>query len=335
VAVGQHRTVGRVRMGATLGRDTFGHGRGCREVRLYGPHDRQPRTDHRERRGPIDRRPPPWFSRRHDDVPHDNDGEARVAVPGKTDLDPQYADAWMRRWDAQQEGYIADREERFTVVADVVEHATRDNSAPVIVDLGAGPGSLAGRLAHRIPAAQLIAVDADPVLLALGHAHYGSSVRFVDADLSDPSWPESAELPQQVDAAVSSTALHWLDPKRLADLYARLATHIRPGGVFVNADHLRLGGGMVEEFAERARETRAERVGDAGNEGWRDWWDAVLADNLLAPLVQERSQRAIQHGGSENEFSVQDHTELLRKVGFSEVGAVWQSGDDHVLVAVR
>src|SRR5699024_9419253 len=215
---------------------------------------------------------------------------------GKTDLDPRHAAAWMRRWDAQQEGYIADREERFTVVVDVVEHATRDNSAPVIVDLGAGPGSLSGRLAHRIPTAQLIAVDADPVLLVLGHAHYGGSVRFVDVDLSDPSWPESAELPPQLDAAVSSTALHWLDPKWLADLYAHLATHIRPGGVFVNADHLRLGGGMVEELAERTREARAERVGITGREGWRDWWDAVLADEELAPLVQQRSQRAIQHG---------------------------------------
>src|SRR5699024_2877931 len=119
------------------------------------------------------------------------------------------------------------------------------------------------------------------------------------------------------------------------DLYAHLATHIRPGGVFVNADHLRLGGGMVEELAERTREARAERVGITGREGWRDWWDAVLADEELAPLVQQRSQRAIQHGGSENEFSVQGHEELLHKVGFSEVGTVWQSGDDHVLVAVR
>lgn len=194
---------------------------------------------------------------------------------------------------------------------------------------------MSGRLVRRLPGARLIGVDADPLLLALGRAHYTERVRFVDADLADPTWPERAELPEQVDAAVSSTALHWLEPEQLAGLYTQLATHLRPGGVFVNADHLSLGGGAVADLALRVRDGRAERVGVTGNEEWREWWDAVLADDELAPLVQQRSQRAIQHGGSENEFSAQGHAELLRKAGFSEVGTVWQSGDDHVLVAVR
>lgn len=252
-----------------------------------------------------------------------------------TTIDSQHASQWMRRWDTQQERYIADREERFTVVGDVVAQVTHGQDAPVIVDLGCGPGSMSGRLARRIPGSRLIGVDADPLLLALGKAHYTDHVRFVDTDLADPAWPELAGLPERVDAAVSSTALHWLEPDALAELYSQLAARVRPGGVFVNADHLRLGGGAVEELALRVRGERAERAGVTGNEEWREWWDAVLADDELAPLVQQRSQRAIQHGGSENEFSVQDHAELLRKAGFSEVGTVWQSGDDHVLVAVR
>lgn len=250
-------------------------------------------------------------------------------------VDSKHADYWMRRWDAQQERYIADREERFTVVGDVLEHAIRDRSAPVIVDLGCGPGSMSARLAHRLPSAELIGVDADPLLLALGQSHYPDLVRFVDADLADPSWPELAGLPGQVDAAVSSTALHWLESARLAELYEQLARYVRPGGVFVNADHLRLGGEAIDDFAQRVRTARAERVGVTANEEWHDWWDGVLADDELAPMVQQRSQRAIQHGGSENEFTVEDHAELLRTAGFTEVGTVWQSGDDHVLVAVR
>ncbi len=39
-----------------------------------------------------------------------------------------------------------------------------------MLDLGCGPGSLATRLLDRIPAATVIALDADPVLLAIGQA---------------------------------------------------------------------------------------------------------------------------------------------------------------------
>ncbi|RCW40138.1 hypothetical protein DFQ14_11217 [Halopolyspora algeriensis] len=63
-------------------------------------------------------------------------------------------------------------------------------------------------------------------------------------------------------------------------------------------------------------------------------WKAVSADRVLAPLVDERSQRAIRHS-DENGFSADDHGALLRKAGFAEVGIVWQSGNDHVLVGVR
>jgi trans-aconitate methyltransferase len=35
-----------------------------------------------------------------------------------------------------------------------------------VLDLGCGPGSLAGRLAARLPTAEIIGLDQDPVLLA-------------------------------------------------------------------------------------------------------------------------------------------------------------------------
>lgn len=177
-------------------------------------------------------------------------------------------------------------------------------------------------------------MDADPLLVGLGRARCGDRIRFVEADLADSTWPRRAGLPEQVDAAVSTTALHWLEPAQLEELYARLAERIRPGGVFVNADHLHIATPAVGELARRVSASRAARVGVTENEGWREWWEGVLADRVLAPLVDERSRRTIDHGGA-NGLSADDHGALLRKAGFSEVGTVWQSGDDHVLVGVR
>jgi SAM-dependent methyltransferase len=242
----------------------------------------------------------------------------------------ELATSWVRRWDAQQEFYIADREERFAVIGDVVSHVVR--AAGVVLDLGCGPGSLAGRLAERLPSATIVGVDTDPVLLALGRGRYGGSVEFVDADLTDPAWP--SQVPAVLEAAVSTTALHWLEPADLARVYRVLAARVRPGGVFVNGDQLPLGDTGLDELADVVRERRSARAGVTENEDWNGWWAAARAEPALAGLVDERSQRAVAHHGG-NQLTVREHAELLREAGFRTAGPVWQSGDDHVLVAIR
>jgi len=243
----------------------------------------------------------------------------------------ELATSWVRRWDAQQEFYIADREERFAVIGDVVAHVVGGTGGTVL-DLGCGPGSLAGRLAARLPRARIVGIDADPLLLALGRGRYGEVVEFVDADLTGGHWP--GLVPPVLDAAVSTTALHWLDPDDLARVYRTLADRLRPGGVFVNGDHVMTGDPVLDELAVLVREGRAARAGVTENEDWGAWWAAVAADPELAGLFGERSQRAVAHHGS-NELTALEHADLLRAVGFRAAGPVWQTGNDHVLVAVR
>ncbi|HEX3779946.1 MAG TPA: methyltransferase domain-containing protein [Pseudonocardiaceae bacterium] len=250
-------------------------------------------------------------------------------------LDTQFARSWISRWDAQQERYIADREDRFAVIGDVVGkalHREAPTAGATVLDLGCGPGSLAARLADRMPGLRLIGIDSDPLLLALGRARYGYRVEFVDADLTAPELP--VEVPDVVDAVVSTTALHWLDPQPLAELYRKLARRIRPGGVFVDGDHMPPGDPVVAELAGTVREGRVARVGVGNNEDWAQWWAAAQSEPELAEVLGERSARAIQHHGS-NSLSPAQHTELLLAAGFSSVGTVWQYGDDTVLVAVR
>lgn len=254
-------------------------------------------------------------------------------------LSPDLAREWVRRWDAQQELYVADREERFAVIGDVVADALdrvgSPGDPPVVADLGCGPGSLSARLAARLPAARIVGVDADPVLLALGRARYGDRVEFLDGDLGDPGWVGRAGIgPGGLSAAVSTTALHWLEPERLRALYRTLARLIRPGGVFVDGDNLRLDDPDLDALARLVRGARAERARVTDNEEWHQWWEAVAAEPALAALVTERSGRAIAHHGG-NRLSTTEHAAALREAGFSAAGTVWQSGDDQVLVAIR
>jgi hypothetical protein len=58
-----------------------------------------------------------------------------VAAP----VSPRTVGAWRRHRAARQERYVADREERFAILCDVVDHVLAEVLAPVIVDPGCGP----------------------------------------------------------------------------------------------------------------------------------------------------------------------------------------------------
>jgi len=241
---------------------------------------------------------------------------------------------WVDRWDRQQETYMADREERFAVIADVVQEVA-GRPDPLIIDLGCGPGSLSARLLQRLPAATVIGVDADPLLLGLAGAVHGPALRLVDRDLRVPGWRDALPLDRPADAIVSTTALHWLTKPELAATYADAAELLRPGGVLVNGDHLFDGPSRptIKRLAHAVRDRRAERVG-AGGEDWDAWWNAIADEPELADLVAERKARDYEHT-ADPEVTVDDHFRLLQEAGFSETGTVWQSGDDRVLVAIR
>ncbi|MFJ9413585.1 class I SAM-dependent methyltransferase [Streptomyces sp. NPDC101227] len=241
---------------------------------------------------------------------------------------------WVERWECQQQRYAVDREERFTVIADVVEHVTAGHRDPLVVDLGCGPGSLAARLAGRLPDAEIVAVDADPLLLELGRTHYSHAARYVDAVIGAPGWLDALGLDRPLDAAVSTTALHYLDEPTLRRVYGQLAAALRPGGVVINGDHLRPDGVQVREIAADVGRRRAERQRAFAHEDWADWWTAAGTDPELADLLAERGERPPVHA-QDNDVTSSAHIALLHEAGFEHAGSVWQFGNSHVLVAVR
>src|SRR5271166_1970786 len=117
-------------------------------------------------------------------------------------ISQEQAQAWIRRWDGQQQAFLPDREDRFTALIDAVEEAT-GRPDPLVLDLGCGPGSLAARLLDRMPQAAVVAIDADPLLLALGRAAFAElpGLRFADADLRAPGWSARLGLAREPDAA--------------------------------------------------------------------------------------------------------------------------------------
>lgn len=255
-------------------------------------------------------------------------------------LSTEAARAWIERWDEQQQDFLPDREERFTALIDAVEEGA-GRPDPLVLDLGCGPGSLAVRLLARLPEATVVAIDADPVLLALGRAASAElpGLRFAEADLRVPGWSQSLRLDREPDAAVSTTALHWLTEQALAALYAEVAGVLRPGGLLLDGDHMREDETVVPTLVRlgRALIEREERRRAPGGrtESWTGWWAAVAADPVLAPLVAARQRLGLDsehHGSAAGRLSVQ--VGALRAAGFAEVGTLWQRGENRLLCGV-
>ncbi|MER6527339.1 class I SAM-dependent methyltransferase [Streptomyces sp. NPDC001508] len=248
------------------------------------------------------------------------------------------AKLWVERWELQQEHYATDREERFTVIVDAVEHMTADRTHPLILDLGCGPGSLAARLAARLPQAEIVAVDMDPLLLELGRTHHASAARYVDTVIGAHGWTDTLGLDRPLDAAVSSTALHYLPEPALLRTYEQLAALLRPGGALINGDHFTQADPCCAALTAHVGRRRAERSHTCRHEDWKSWWNAASHDPELADLFTQREQRQSElrtTGGNDNGLTLTRHTELLRQAGFHRITPVWQFGDSHVLAALK
>jgi SAM-dependent methyltransferase len=257
------------------------------------------------------------------------------------ELDQVSAQRWIDRWERQQEVSLPDREERFTALIDAVADGT-GQADPLVIDLGCGPGSLSVRLLGRLPQATVVAVDADPVTLTLGRTAYARrpGLRFAELDLRTPGWAAALGLDAPADAAVSTTALHWLSEPQLRAVYAELATVLRPGGLLLDGDHLGADAAATPALAalERALLDRQEsrRFPDGDDESWLGWWQAVSADPALARLAAERDRRSVDsgHHSSSPSSLLATHVDALRAAGFTEIGTLWQRGADRLLCGV-
>jgi SAM-dependent methyltransferase len=250
-------------------------------------------------------------------------------------LTPGAARDWRRRWDAQQSGGVSDREERFEAMLELLGAHLGNRFR--FLDLGAGTGSLSERILRRYPRSRGVALDFDPLLLRIarvGLRGFSPRLGWVEADLRRRDWPRA--LPTgRFDAAVSSTALHWLTGSQLRQLYGALGRVVRPDGLVLNADALAYPSGetrlraIVREVRHRRRATRG------AVETWDEWWSAAEQDPRFSEEVALRRRRYPHpHMGTPTP-DLAGHVRRLKAAGFREVDVVWSHGQNRVLAAVR
>jgi tRNA (cmo5U34)-methyltransferase len=112
-------------------------------------------------------------------------------------------------------------------IQDELVRATDGIDARRVLELGTGSGVTSRRVLARHPHAHLTGVDSSEHMLAAADLP-GADLRL--QDLRDP-------LPEgPFDLVFSALAIHHLDAAAKADLFARVAAVLAPGGRFVMAD---------------------------------------------------------------------------------------------------
>jgi len=129
-----------------------------------------------------------------------------------------------REWNADEYERLADPMTRWG--GHVLERLELSGNETVL-DAGCGTGRVTEQLLARLPRGRVIGVDGSAAMIAQAAERFRASpqVSLHTADLL------SLDLPQQVDAILSTATFHWILDHD--SLFARLARVLKPGGQLV------------------------------------------------------------------------------------------------------
>jgi tRNA (cmo5U34)-methyltransferase len=167
-------------------------------------------------------------------------------------------------------GFIGDRR-KLIPLFDVQEELTKrlitrgEREVLRFVDLGAGDGGFAELLLDLYPESSGVLVDFSEPMLAAARERLATKQgrwEIVEADLADPEWQSGLPAGERFEAVVSRLAIHHLPDERKQELYAEAHGLLKPGGIFLNWEHVETAGlanGLFDEyFRERLIEAEQQ-----------------------------------------------------------------------------
>ncbi len=203
--------------------------------------------------------------------------------------EPEHAQAYL-----QNRKRIPRRDEGYAALLEFLPDETNR-----VLDLGCGDGEVFGRVLDARPEAAALAADFSAEMLGVVRGRFADAanrVKIVEHDLDEPL-PESWGT---FDAVVSGFAIHHVADARKRALYAEVFERLRPGGAFLNLEHV-------------ASPTRELHV-------------AFLATMDMVPEDDDPSNQLA---------PVDEQLGWLRAVGFVQVDCHWKWRELGLLAGVR
>jgi SAM-dependent methyltransferase len=118
------------------------------------------------------------------------------------------------------------------------------------LDLGCGDGLLGRSLLSRWPGARGVFLDfASPMLEACRQALGSESAhhQLLSSDYGVSDWTAEVEVHAPFDVVVSGYSIHHQEDARKRELYGEIFSLLRPGGLFLNLEHVASASAWAEE----------------------------------------------------------------------------------------
>lgn len=217
------------------------------------------------------------------------------------------SDRGIDYWKATAEERERKRAEQRRLMAGLLPFG--EDEAFTFVDLGAGTGAAARAVLDRYPRSRAVLAEYSPQMIAEGsrslEEHRGRFT-YVEFDLGSGPWP--AEIPDAVDAVVTSMCFHHLPDRRKAELFGEVRERLAPGGWFLNFDPVTADDPLVDEVWQRTNQ-RLD-LSETDEHAHRTPEEQARYENhvrFMSPLPRQ--------------------LEFLRKAGFEAIDVYWKQLD--------
>lgn len=146
-------------------------------------------------------------------------------------------------------GAIPLANEQINVMLRVIAKA-RPDGVESFLDLGCGDGILGAAVLDVYPQAKGVFLDFSEPMLDAARARFGANDRltFVTQDYGEREWVERVKDSAPYDAIVSGFSIHHQPDERKREVYAEVYDLLKPGGVFLNLEHVSSPSAWVESL---------------------------------------------------------------------------------------
>ncbi len=180
--------------------------------------------------------------------------------------------------------------EQIDVLLRVVRHATA--KVDRVLDLGCGDGILGRAVMAQYPQATGVFLDfSEHMIDAAKQKADPQRAIFVVQDLSTATWTRSVSNHSPFDLVLSGFAIHHLSDERKRELYAEIFDLLKPGGLFLNLEHVAPRCRWADEafdelFIDSLWSHDQRRGGTTTKEEITEQWyrRPDKSENILAPM---------------------------------------------------